>query len=154
MERALGEQTMESHLLGALLALDLMKSMLTAGMWIFNDDTMMSRIARLSTYPEVMAYVWMALALGVVPYLGMQAFGFWQSKRRQITRLACRVILISGVLWAFLAYLSKNVDSEHITAIFILHSVTCIVMSAILASSINTAQKREAQRTHPPESRA
>ena len=149
---ALNDQTLEAQLLGALLAVDLMKSMLTAGLWIFNDATMMSKIASLSAYPDAMAYAWMALTVGVIPYFGMQAFGFWHAQRRQITRLACRVILASGVLWMFLAYLSKNVDSEHVTIIFILNSITFIAMSAILASSINTAQEREAQQKHLPES--
>ena len=152
MERALGEQTMESHLLGALLALDLMKGMLTAGTWIFVPDTMMSKVASLSSHPNVMAYLWMIMAIGVVPYLCMQAFGIWSKWRRKITRLACHAILVSGVLWAFLAYLSKNIDADNITGIFILHSLTCIAMSAILASSINTAQRREAKQANLPES--
>lgn len=151
MERALGDQTMESHLLGALLAVDLMKSMLTAGMWIFNDDTMMSKVASLSRYPDAMAYLWITLVIGVLPYFFMQAFGLWHAWRRPITRLACRAILVSGVLWAFLAYLSRNIDSDNITIIFVLNSMTFIAMSAILASSINTAQDREANRAHPPE---
>ena len=151
MEHALGDQTMESHLLGALLALDLMKGMLTAGTWIFNEHTMMAKVASMSRYPDAMAYLWMVLAVGVMPYFVMQAFGVWSNWRRKITRLACHAVLVSGVLWMFLAYLSKNIDSDHITGIFILHSITCIAMSAILASSINTAQGREANRAHPPE---
>ena len=152
MERALGEQTVECRLLGALLALDLMSRMLTAGIWVLEANTMMSRIAGLSSFPQAMAYLWMALAVGVLPYFCMQAFGLGLKWRRKITRLACRTILFSGVLWAFLAYLSKNIDSTHIKGIFLLHSFIAVAMSAILASSINTAQGHEASRALSPES--
>lgn len=137
--------TTENRLLGALLAADLIKSMATAGGWILSRDTMLSRVASLSFYPEVLAYLWVALAVLVLPYFCMQAFGLWAAWHRPITRLACRALLASGVLWAFLAYLSKNIDSANVTGIFILNSLTSVAMSAILASSINTAQAKEAQ---------
>lgn len=146
MERSLSDLTTESHLMGALLAADLMKGMLSAGFWILSDSTMIARVARLSSYPGILALIWMCLACLVLPYFGMQVFGAWPAYRRQITRLACRAILAAGVLWAYLAYLSKNIDSLNVTGVFILHSATCILMSALLASSINTAQGREQQR--------
>jgi hypothetical protein len=151
MERALSDQTLETHLLGALLAADLMKGMISAGFWILSDGTMIARVARLSSYPGILALLWIVLACAVLPYFGMQVFGVWPERRRPITRLACRAILAAGVLWAYLAYLSKNIDSLNVTGVFILHSITCVLMSALLASSINTAQGREAQRQGEPQ---
>lgn len=145
MERALGDQVTESRLLGALLAINLITGMVTSALWIFSGDTMISRVAGLSAYPRVIAYGWMALGALVLPYFAMQAFGLWMQWRRKITRLACRSLLASGVLWAFFAYLSKNIDTPFATGIFIACSLVSTGMSALLASSINTAQAREAQ---------
>lgn len=151
MQRDLGDQTLETRLMGALLAADLAKGMLSAGFWILSDGTMISKVARLSSHPGILAMVWITLACLVLPYFGMQVFGAWPERRRPITRLACRAILAAGVLWAYLAYLSKNIDSINVTGVFILHSFTCVLMSALLASSINTAQAREAQRQKDPQ---
>lgn len=145
MEKALGDQKTESRMLGALLSLDLIANMLIAGLRILNGRTLMSSIAHLSSYPVALAYVWMGLGLLVLPYFIMQTFGVWFERRRQITRLACRALLAGGVLWAFFAYLSRNIDSQYATGIFIGCSLISTAMSALLASSINTAQIREEQ---------
>lgn len=150
MELALSDQTLESHLLGALLAADIMKGMLSAGFWILTGGTMISRVAGMSSHPSILALFWMVLALLIIPYFAMQVFGVWTQHRRSIIRLACRAILASGVLWAYLAFLSKNIDIYGVTGVFILHSFTCVLMSALLASSINTAQGREAHRKANP----
>lgn len=144
-ELALSGQTLDAQMLGALLAADLMNGMVTAAMWIFNDDTLISRVASLCTNPEALAYTWIALAVVVVPYFCMQTFGVLPRWRRSITRWACRAILASGVIWAYLAYLSKNIDSTNVTWVFVLHSFICVAMSAILAISINATQGREQQ---------
>lgn len=149
MERALGDQTAEARLLGALLAINLITGMVTSGLWVFSGDTMISRVAGLSAYPHAIAYIWLLLGALVLPYFALQAFGSWPHWRRRITRLACRALLAGGVLWAFFAYLSKNIDTPYATGIFVAFSLISTGMSALLASSINTAQAREAQRKQP-----
>jgi len=138
------ETALSARLLGALLAFELAKDMVTSGLWMLNNESMMGRIARLSSSSETFAYLWMTLAVLVLPYLILQITGCWQSQRTRITRLACWAILTSGVFWAYMGYLSKNLDYEHITVIFLMHSTACVAMAAILANGLNTAQlKRE-----------
>lgn len=146
MERALTDQTLEARLLGALLAADLGKGMLSAGLWIHTNDSMISKVVRLSAFPEIVAAVWMLLAALVLPYFLMQVFGWGLDLKRSITRLACRAILASGVLWGFLAFLSRNIDTPNLTLSFVLNSFACVLMSGILATSINAAMQLEEPR--------
>lgn len=131
----------EVRLLSAVLAFELAKGMLTSGMWMLQEESMMGRIAKLSSFPEIFAYVWMSLALLVVPYLVLQVVGFKRSHQRIITRLACWATLTSGVFWVYLAYISKNLDYSNITEIFLLHGTTCVATAALLAYSLNIAQR-------------
>lgn len=142
MKAALEAAALSSRLLGAVLAFELGKDMITSGLWMLQPESMMGRIARLSSAPETFAYVWMTLALLVVPYLVLQATGYGQAHRERITRLACWAILTSGVFWVYLGYISKNLDYDYITEIFLFHGATCIAMAAILANGLNTVQRQ------------
>ena len=139
------DTTLESRLLGAVLAFELAKSMFTGGLWVLSVQSVTGRIAQLSTYPRVLAGVWICLGLLVVPYLLLQAFCIGKRYSATITRIACRAILASGVIWCYLAYLSKNLDYEYVTEIFILNGLVCVFTAAILANSLNNAQRRAAE---------
>lgn len=143
MKCALTESTTTSRLLGVVLAFELGKDMATGGMWILTDNSLTGRIAHLSTYPTVLAVVWILLSVLVVPYLLMQVFFVYESWRAFITRVACRAILASGVIWCYLGYLSKNLDYEYVTHIFMMNGIACVAMAALLANGLNTAQRKE-----------
>ena len=132
----------DARLLGAVLAFELAKDMCTGSLWILSPESITGRIARLSTYPEALAAVWACLALLVVPYFLLQVFSIGQRYATLITRLACRAILAGGVIWCYLAYLSKNLDYTFVTEIFIVTGLSCIGMAAALANSLNNAQRR------------
>lgn len=142
----LGSQSLEARLLGALMSIDISSSMIEASLLIHDNDSRFSKVANLSLYPEWIANIWAFLALMVMPYFFMQLMGVWCQHKTMITRLACRAILASGVLWGFLSYESKDSNFTMLTLMMILNSATCVLLSAILASSINTSQQREAQR--------
>lgn len=137
------ENSLSARLLGAVLAFELAKDMVTSGMWMLNTETMMSRIGRLSSSVEVFSYVWMALAILVLPYLVLQVTGYGRDQESNINRLACWAILCSGVCWAYLGYLSKNVDYGYMTQVLILHSTSCLAMAAVLANGLNTSQRKK-----------
>ena len=142
MKAALANASQSSRLLGAVLAFELGKDMITAGLWMLQTESMIGRIARLSSSPDAFACVWMALAVLVVPYLLMQATDCGRAHQARITRLACWAILASGVFWVYLGYLSKNLDYSYVTKIFLFHGLTCIAMAATLANSLNTSQRQ------------
>lgn len=135
----------ELRLMGALLACALGGDMLIGGLWVLSAQSLTGRIAQLSTFPTALAVVWMTLSLLVVPYLLLQVFNCFLQYRATVTRLACRAVLAGGVIWIYLAFLSKNLDYEYVTAIFIANGLLNVGMAAILANSLNTAQK-DAQR--------
>ena len=133
----------ESRLLGAVLAFELAKGMVTSGLWMLQPESMMGRIASLSSSPEVFAYLWMTLAILVIPYMVLQITGLLQRHQWPIVRLACWAILSSGVLWVYLAFLSRDLDYANITEIFLFHGATCITTAALLACSLNTSQRHK-----------
>ena len=143
MTDELKDVRLEWRLISAVLAFELSKDMVTGAMWIMSPESVTGRIARLSTYPDALALVWFGLACLVVPYLALQVFSIGTSFAITITRLACRAILASGVIWAYLGYLSKNLDYAFVTEIFVVNGLTCIAMAAVMANGLNSAQRRE-----------
>lgn len=135
------------RLISAVFAFGLAKDMFTGGLWIFSVQSVTGRIARVSTYPDAMAVIWVLLSVLVVPYVLMQTFGFGEKYSAAITRLSCRSILASGVIWAYLGFLSRNLDYQYVTSIFVINSLTCIAMSALMANGLNNAQKRAMEST-------
>ena len=132
----------DARLFGAVLAFELAKDMFAGSLWILSPHSITGRIAALSTYPEAIAVVWFCLAVLVVPYFLLQAFSIGQRHAKIITRTACRAILAGGVIWCYLAYLSRNLDYAFVTEIFVIAGLACIAMAAALANSLNNAQRR------------
>ena len=141
LKTALENAKLTSRLLAAVLAFELGKDMLTNGLWMLQPESMMGRIAKLSSSAETFAFLWMTLAILVAPYLALQATGKGQSHCTQTTRLACWAVLTSGVFWIYLGYLSKNLDYAYITNIFMVHGITCVAFAGILASGLNALQR-------------
>ena len=127
--------------MGAVLAFELAKGMLCGGLWVMSPVSITGKVALLSTYPALIGAVWIALSVLVLPYLAMQLFGVGQRYRAKLSRLACRSILASGVICCYLAYLSKNLDYDYVTAIFLFNGMTCICTSAVLALGLNRSQR-------------
>jgi len=132
----------ENRLLCAVLAYELSKSMATGGLWILSSQSITGRIAALSTYPNVLAIVWIALSLLVLPFFFAKLLNAESRYSRLIAWFGRRAILCGGVIWFFLAFLSKNLDYEFVTMIFIANGATCFAVSLVLARGINNAQRR------------
>lgn len=133
----------EVRLFGALLALTLASKMVIDALWILSHETVISKVAQLSTYPEALSAWWMLAAALIVPYFLLQATGIFGGHHRPIVRLACRAVMASGVLYAYLGFLSRNLDYRYITESFILMSFLNMAMAAALAHGLNAAQIRK-----------
>ena len=133
---------LDARLLGAVLSFELAKDMVAGALWILSPQSVTGRIAALSTYPEGIAALWAFLALLVIPYFLLQAFSIGERYAATTTRIACRAILAGGVIWCYLAFLSRSLDYAYVTEIFIIAGLSCIATSAALANSLNNAQRR------------
>jgi len=142
---ACGDVHLERRMLGATLAFEVAKSMICGGLWVMSPMSVMGRIAQLSTYPEIMGVLWAFIGTLVLPYLLMQLFNVADQHRAKFTKLACRAILASGVIWFYLGYLSKGLDYQYVTVIFILSGMTCIATATILAKSTRNVNRRAAE---------
>ena len=133
----------EVRLFGALLSLTLASNMVIDALWMLSQETVISKVARLSSYPLAMSAWWMMSAALVVPYFLMQVLGVFGNHHRPIVRLACRAIVASGVLYAYLGFLSRNLDYQYVTGSFVVMSFLNMGMAAALAHGLNAAQIRK-----------
>ena len=60
--------------------------------------------------------------------------------RRELTKLACKGLCFGGVLWVYMAYLSKNLDYGIATAQFITNGIASVSLGAVLAYGLNSDQ--------------
>ena len=133
----------EVRLFGALLALTLASNMVIDALWILSQETIISKVARLSTYPQALSIYWFVAAALVIPYFLLQAFGVFEKYHRCVVRLACRSIMAGAVLYAYLGFLARNLDYNYVTESFILMSALNMGMAAALAHGLNAAQIRK-----------
>ena len=127
----------DARLMGALVAFLLAARMFTGALWILTPESVTGKIAALSMYPTAMAYLWMALSVCVVPFMISQVFNCWHQYVGPITYITIRVIIAGGCMWGYLAFQTRNLDYKYVTEIFILDTLTCIAMAAVLANSRN-----------------
>lgn len=129
------------RLMSALLALDLAKNFISPALWIYGESTsVIGTVARLATWPQALAVLFAASAVMVGPYILMQLFCPNCTNRMRWTRCACRGLRLGGVLWFFMAYLSRDLDYEVATSVFVLNCVFSVAMAAILGYGINLEQ--------------
>lgn len=129
------------RLLSVLLALDIAKNFVSPAMWIAAEEkSVIYTVAQLAAYPEAMAAVWLLSAAMVGPYVLMQIFLPECRYARQITKLACNGVCLGGVLWVYLAYLSRNLDYDIVTPLFLINGLGSIALGAVLAYGLNAEQ--------------
>ena len=129
------------RLLSVLLALDIAKNFISPAMWILGEDrSVIGTTARLASSPEALAALWLMSALMVAPYVAIQLFSPDCQAKRAFTKLASRGVCIGGVLWVYLAYLSRNLDYSIATGLFILNGFGSIALGAVLAYGLNSDQ--------------
>lgn len=133
----------EVRLFGALLALTLTSKMVIDALWMMSHETIISKVAQLSAYPTALSVYWFATAALVVPYFLLQAFGIFGNHHRPIVRLACRAVMASGVLYAYLGFLSRNLDYIYVMESFVIMSLLNMGMAAALGHGLNAAQLRK-----------
>lgn len=129
------------RLMSSLLALDLAKSFINPALWILGESTsVISTVAKLATWADALGVVFIVSALMVAPYIVMQITMPDCPYRLFLTRCACNGLILGGVLWAYMAYLSRNLDYDTATIVFLTNSLFPIAMAGLLAYSINAEQ--------------
>jgi len=127
--------------ISALLAIDLAKNFISPAMWIYGEPrSVIGTVARLATWPEGLALMFCVSALLVVPYVLMRLFRPNMASRNMWTQWACRGLIMGGVIWMYMAYLSRNLDYQVATILFSFNGVMAIVMAGILGYGINQDQ--------------
>lgn len=143
MRSELEAARLASRLLSVLLALAIAKEFVIPALWILGENSSaISITARLASHPHALAMVWLLAAAMVAPYVLVQLVAPQCRARRRATKWACRGVCLGGVLWIYLAYLSKNLDYEIATGIFILNGVSSVALGAVLAFGLNNDQLR------------
>ena len=129
------------RVMSVLLALDIARDFVTPALWIVGETTsVISTTARLASFPELLAFAWLLAALMVAPYILMQLFAPDCRWRRKIIKIGCNGVCLGGVMWVYLAYLSKNLDYGIATSTFIGNGISSVALGAVLAWGLNKEQ--------------
>lgn len=141
MRSELDRSRLGVRLMSVLLALDIAKNFISPALWILGEDkSVISVTARLATQPEALAALWLLAALMVAPYVLVQLFAPECGAKRSATKLASRGVCLGGVLWVYLAYLSRNLDYEIATGLFVINGIGSVALGAVLAYGLNSEQ--------------
>lgn len=133
--------------MSSLLALDLAKNFVSPAMWILGEtSSIVSTVAATATYPWTLAALFFTAASMAVPYIVMQLVLPGCHLRTRFTQWACKGMSLGGVIWFFMAYLSRNLDYDVATSVFLLNGVFSISMAGILGYGINLEQIQKADK--------
>lgn len=134
----------ECRLLSVLLAISLQFNMIEPSLLMLHEpDSLVWAVAGLSGGRTILALAFLGFALLMVPYVTMQIVDPNTRHRPRIIRIACAALCLGGVLWVYLAFLSRNLDYDTITGIFCRNGIWNIGMAAVLAYHLNNKQIRE-----------
>ncbi|MEO8391232.1 hypothetical protein [Polaromonas sp.] len=140
---ALRDALLDGRLLSVLLSCSLIFNMVDPALLILKEPaSLVSHIARITHSPVAIAATFLLMAALAAPFMVMQTFAPKTRHRRRVIRLGCLALCCGGLLWVFLAYLSRNLDYATVTGIFIRNGAWNIALAAVLANSINNEQKR------------
>jgi len=132
---------LSGRLMSALLAIDLAKNFISPAMWIYGESrSVIGTVARLATWPDGLALIFCVSAAVVVPYIIVQLFNPNSPSRNMWAQWACRGLIMGGVLWIYMSYLSRNLDYAVVTSLFSFNGAMSLVMAGILGYSINQDQ--------------
>lgn len=136
----------EMRLMSILLSIFVMSDFVDPAIFILQGTrSMIGTTATLSSSASGLAYAFLGVGLMCLPFLLMQVFYPRIGCRKLIVRLTCFAMCMGGVLWIYLAFLSRNLDYAGATAFFIKNGLGAIAMGGILALTINNKQRREQQ---------
>lgn len=139
LEIQLTEKVRLMRLFGLVLVLDMLQNIINPIVWIMGEsNSVISSVARLSSSAGALAACWLVMATLMLPYT-------WLTITGKESILATRLVILgmagSGALWAFLAWLARNLDFSASTLwIFGGNSALSIAVSYILALTINERQ--------------
>ncbi|HYW57664.1 MAG TPA: hypothetical protein VE934_11930 [Polaromonas sp.] len=133
----------ECRMLSTLLAVAVMFNMIDPALLVLNEPrALVAMVAKLTGNPRVLAVAFLFLALLVVPYVLMQLVCPQSTRHRGIVKIACLGMCVGGVLWIYLAFLSRNLDYETLTSIYARNGAWSICVGALLAFHLNNKQRR------------
>lgn len=122
-------------------ACEILMDFISPAMWIMTaPQSIMAKVANLSTSGIALGVVWLLAGALVVPFVLMQFINPNYEHRRMVIK-TCNVGNIAGALiWFFMAFLARNLDYEFIIFNFVFNGVGALVMAGLLANSLNNDQ--------------
>ena len=127
--------------MSVMAAFEILMDFVSPALWILTTpNSIIAKVASLSSSSEVMGACWLIAAAMVVPFVIMQ-LGWPACKwRRQIIKLCNYGNLFGGLLWFLMAFMARNLDYGYIVHNFIVNGMGSFFMAALLANSLNNDQ--------------
>jgi len=132
------------RMLQILLSLSMMFDMFDPATFILTEpSSIIHRVSALAYSPELLAYIFVMLGVLLAPYALMQIFCPCHARRRGITQLACLALAVASLQWMYMAYLSRDLDIESITGVWIRTGLGALGYSLVLALTLNAERARQ-----------
>ena len=133
--------------LSVLVSFQIMIAFLSPAMFVLSaESSLPSKVASLATSSMALAVCWFISALAILPFVIMQTFFPACRYRRVIMRVANFGFIFGGLVWAFMAFLSRNLDYSLIVWNFSIYALIPFSMAAMMANSLNNDQKEKEQK--------
>ena len=130
--------------LSVLVCLQIISEFISPALWIlYEPASIVSKMARLSSSPEMIACLWFLSAAAVVPFVVMQIFAPWCKYRRMIMKISNFGMIGGASVWLFLAFAGRNLDYSFATWNFVINTFKALGMVAMMANSLNNDQKEK-----------
>ena len=117
------------------------------GIWILNyPNATITKVASLSSSATVLGYMWLFLGSCLVPYILCNILGVTRKVTLEpCTRLACLATAGGAIMWGYLGWLSRDLDYQTLAYLFGSNAFLDLLVSLVLAVSINEHQKLTAE---------
>ena len=127
--------------MSVMAAFEILLDFVSPALWILTTpNSIIARVASLSSSSEVMGGCWLIAAAMVVPFVVMQLAWPAYKYRRPVIKLCNYGNLFGGLLWFLMAFMARNLDYGYIVPNFIVNGMGSFFMAALLANSLNNDQ--------------
>jgi len=134
----------EMRLMSILVAIDVTTGFVSPAIFILTEpSSIIYKTTRLATIPELFGILFLVAGVLALPFILMQMFSPKIKCRRHIMRLTTFAMCAGGVVWFYLAYLSKNLDFTGATAVYLMNGAVAVSLGGILSITLNNKLKRD-----------
>ena len=127
--------------MSVMAAFEILLDFVSPALWILTTpNSIIARVASLSSSSEIMGGCWLIAAAMVVPFVVMQVGWPDYEHHRIVTKICNYGNITGGLIWFFMAFIARNLDYDYIIFNFLFNGIGSIALAALLADGLNDTQ--------------